>query len=166
MTARPIVLFPDPRLRQPCAPIAAFDAELRALADDLVASMRAAKGVGITGPHVGVLRRITVIDLGEGPVSYVNPTILEASAESARFEEGSISMPGAQETLSRPARVVVGYQDLAGETHRLAAEGFLACCLQHEIDQLDGIFWLERLSRLKRDRLVKRYEKMARRALP
>ncbi|SNB51924.1 peptide deformylase [Arboricoccus pini] len=166
MTARPIVLHPDPRLRQPCAPVTAFDPELQALSDDLLESMRAAEGVGITGPHVGVLQRITVIDLGQGPVTYVNPAILEASADSARFEEGSISMPGVRETILRPARVLIAYQDLSGATHRLEAEGFLACCLQHEIDQLDGVFWLERLSKLRRDRLIKRYEKIARRGPP
>ena len=161
MTVLPIVMFPDPRLRAAAAPVMRFDAELRRLADDLVETMRAAPGIGITAPHVGVALRLVVIALpSEDRVrTYVNPVVAWASDETARHPEGSVAMPGAVEDVERPATVRVRYQDLDGAVHEEEADGLLAVCLQHEIDQLDGVFWIQRLSRLRRDRLVKRYGK-------
>jgi len=167
MTVLPIVRYPDPRLRQKAEPVGPVDGTVRDLARDLLDTMRAAPGVGITGPHVGVLRRVVVIDLGEetgGPRTYLDPHITWASSEMARFVEGSVSMPGVTEELERPARVRVAYRDLDGVRHEEEAGGFLATCLQHEIDQLDGVFWIDRLSRLKRERVIKRYEKLQRRS--
>jgi peptide deformylase len=163
MTSRAILRFPDPRLRQPAAEVEVFDAALAALAQDLLVTMRAAGGIGITAPHVGVAQRVIVLELHPGAAVriYANAQILWASPETIRHEEGSVSMPGAREEIERPARVRVRYQDLAGEEHIEEADGLLAVCLQHEIDQLDGLFWIYRLSRLKRERLVKRYEKSA-----
>jgi peptide deformylase len=164
MTARPIVLYPDPRLRTPAAAVTAFDEGLRALAADLADSMRAADGIGITGPHIGVLQRVTVIqpDPAAPPVTYVNPELAWCAPELARHAEGSVSMPGVADEVERPARVRVRFQDLDGVEQSVEADGLLAVCLQHEIDQLDGVFWIQRLSRLKRERLVKRYEKLRR----
>lgn len=162
MAARTIVMFPDRRLRLPCPPVAGFGPALAALARDLEDSMRAAVGVGITAPHVGELIRVTVIDLGQDLRVYVNPLVAWRSEETATHEEGSISMPGVSETVTRPARIRVEYQDLQGAPRSEEADGFRAACLQHEIDQLDGVFWLERLSRLRRDRLARRYEKLRR----
>lgn len=164
MAVRPILRYPDPRLRRPAAEVTTFDADLAALADDLLATMRAAPGVGITGPHVGDLRRVVVLQLGptEPVAVYVNPTITWASAETIRHVEGSVSMSGVRDELERPAQVRVRFQHLDGAVDEEAAEGFRAVCLQHEIDQLDGIFWIDRLSRLKRDRLVKRFAKLGR----
>ncbi|WP_374306120.1 peptide deformylase [Methylocella sp.] len=155
-----VLAFPDPRLRRKAAPVEAFDDALARLAEDLLAAMRAAGGVGITAPHCGVLSRLVVIEIEPGaPRFYVNPAILEASQEKIRGVEGSVSMPGARAEVLRAARVRVACEDLSGAPREEAAEGFLSVCLQHEIDQLDGIFWLERLSRLKRERLVKAYGK-------
>jgi peptide deformylase len=139
-----------------------FDAELEALAADLRDTMRAAPGIGITAPHVGVSGRLVVIELPEpkGVRTYVNPRVVWASTETIRLEEGSISMPGVTDEVERHARVRVSFSDLSGANQVEEAEGLLAVCLQHEIDQLDGIFWIQRLSRLKRDRLLKRYEKL------
>lgn len=163
MAVRPIVRYPDAALRTPCATVEHFDAELRALAADLLDTMRAAPGVGITGPHIGVLRRITVIELTQGEVRvYVNPVVEEASQDTQRHTEGSVSMPGVTEEVERPARIRVSYRTLDGEARTEEADGFLATCLLHEIDQLDGVFWLQRLSRLKRERAVKRWEKARR----
>lgn len=164
MTIRPIVQYPDPILKTPCALVEMFDDTLRLLADDLLETMRAAPGVGITGPHIGALRRITVIELSpqDGVRIYVNPQILEASSTLQKHTEGSVSMPGVTEEVERPARIRFRYQSLDGKEHIVEADGFLATCIQHEIDQLDGIFWLQRLSRLKRDRATKRWEKMRR----
>ena len=164
MAVREIVRWPDPRLKAKAAATAAFDDDLRRLADDLLATMRAAPGVGITGPHVGEPVRLVVLELTPGEVRiYVAPVMIEASAERIRHVEGSVSMPGVVEEVERAARVRVGFRDLDGAPHEEEAEGFLAVCLQHEIDQLDGLFWIERLSRLKRDRAVKRWDKLRRR---
>lgn len=168
MTLRQIVKFPDPRLRQPAAPVTAFDATLATLAADLLDTMRAAPGIGITAPHVGVLARVVVLELSpeEGPRTYINPEIVWSSPETIRHAEGSVSMPGAVEEVERQARVRVRYQDLSGAIAEEEAEGLRAVCHQHECDQLDGIFWLQRLSRLKRDRVVRKYEKAQRAPAP
>ena len=161
MAIRPIIRFPDPRLRVAAEPVTRFDADLRALADDLLDTMRAAPGMGITAPHLGLPLRLVVLELAPGKVGvYVNPTVLEASADTIRHVEGSVSMPGVTEEIERPARVTIRYQDLDGIERIEAADGFRAVCHQHEIDQLDGIFWIDRLSRLKRDRLIARYNKL------
>ncbi|MFA5121622.1 peptide deformylase, partial [Zavarzinia sp.] len=146
MPLRPIVRYPDPRLRQKAAPVATFDESLAALAADLAETMAAAEGVGITAPHVGVSLRLVVLRLEPAAplLIYVNPEILWSSPETATAMEGSVSMPGAYETVDRPARIRLAWQDLSGARHEGAADGFLATCLQHEIDQLDGIFWLQR----------------------
>lgn len=163
MPVRPIIYYPDSVLKLPAEPVSVFDADLRALADDLLDTMRAAPGIGITAPHIGVLQRLVVIALSpdDGVRHYVNPEVIEASAERIRHTEGSVSLPGVTEEVERAARVRVRYRDLDGVEHEETAEGLLAVCLQHEIDQLDGVFWLQRLSRLKRDRLLRRYEKMS-----
>lgn len=161
MSIRPILRYPDPGLARPCLPVTAFDADLRQLAEDLADTMRAAPGVGITAAHIGVDRRIFVLELSkeDGLRVYVNPEILEFSKETMRHAEGSVSMPGAVDEVERPRAVRLRYQDLDGAVHEEEAEGFLAICIQHEIDQLDGIFWLQRLSRLKRERLVAKWKK-------
>ena len=160
MTIRPLVRYPDRRLAIPARPVTAFDESLRELAADLLETMRAAPGIGITAPHIGVPSRLVVLELTAGNVRiYVNPVIEWASDETARHDEGSVSMPGALEEIERPARVRLSYQDLTGTPLTEEADGLLAVCHQHEIDQLDGIFWLQRLSRLKRERVVKRYER-------
>ncbi|MCB1550189.1 MAG: peptide deformylase [Hyphomicrobiaceae bacterium] len=164
MADRPIVRFPDPRLRAVAEPVLVFDGELRRLADDLADTMHAAPGIGITAPHIGILKRLVVIELSPaaGLRTYVNPAILWASAEMIRHTEGSVSMPGIAEDIERHPRVRVSYQDLDGAEQIEEADGVLAVCHQHEIEQLDGNFWIQRLSRLKRDRLIRRYEKLLR----
>ena len=125
--------------------------------------MRAAPGVGTTAPHVGVPLRLVVLELAPGEVrTYANPQLLWASTETSRATEGSVSMPGATEEVERPAKIRLSWRDLDGTAHEAEADGFLATCHQHEIDQLDGIFWLQRLSRLKRDRVIARYGKLGR----
>ncbi len=165
MTARPILTFPDPRLRIKAAAVSRFDGDLRALGADLLETMRAAPGIGITAPHIGVGRRVVVLELSpeDGVRTYINPDIVWASTEMVRHPEGSVSMPGVGDEVERHARVRVRFQDLDGMARLEEADGLLAICLQHEIDQLDGIFWLWRLSPLKRDRLIRRYKKLRRR---
>ena len=162
MPARPLVVFPDHRLRQQAAAVEAFGPDLAALGADIADTLRAVSAIGLTGPHIGVLRRIVVIRLepAADTHTYVNPAVTWASAELARHEEGSVSMPGVRETIARPEHVRIRYQALDGAARDIQFAGFQAAVLQHEIDQLDGIFWIDRLSRLKRERLVKRYEKL------
>ena len=164
MTIRPIVRYPDPRLALPAVPVIAFEAALHELAADLLETMHAAPGIGITGPHIGVLQRIVVLELDptEGARTYVNPEIVWASPETILHREGSVSMLGVNDEVSRHARVRISYRDLDGHPQTEESEGLCAVCHQHEIDQLDGIFWIRRLSRLKRERLIKRFEKMSR----
>lgn len=163
MPVRPIVRFPDPRLKLVAEPVTRFDADLRALAGDLLDTMRAAPGIGITAPHLGVPARLVVLELTPGDVRiYVNPALDWVSPETIRHVEGSVSMPGVTEELERHARVRVRYQDLDGVEQSEEVDGLLAICHQHEIDQLDGIFWIDRLSRLKRERLIARYNKLRR----
>lgn len=164
MAIRPIVQFPDPRLRAAARPVSAFDDDLRTLATDLLDTMRAAPGIGITAPHIGVPLRLVVleIDPAAGPKIYVNPEITWVSDEKIRHQEGSVSMPGVVDDVERHARVRLNYRDLDGNEQTEESEGLLAVCHQHEIDQLDGIFWIQQLSRLRRDRLIKRYEKLKR----
>ncbi|WP_230533320.1 peptide deformylase [Microvirga roseola] len=164
MAVRPIIRYPDPRLRQRAEEIAVIDDSIRILAEDLADTMLAAPGIGITAPHIGILKQLVVIRLEADRVThtYVNPRIVWSSPERIRHMEGSVSMPGVTDELDRHARVRVSYRDLDGEEREEEAEGLMAVCLQHEIDQLDGIFWIDRLSKLKRDRLIKRFEKLQR----
>nr|WP_255726659.1 peptide deformylase [Microvirga sp. ACRRW] len=161
---RPIIRFPDPRLRRKAEPVVAFDDELRTLAHDLAETMRAAPGIGITAPHIGILKRLVVLQLESdaAPHMYVNPEIVWTSPEMLRHVEGSVSMPGVRDEIERHARVRVRYHDLDGAEHEEEADGLRSVCHQHEIDQLDGIFWIDRLSKLKRDRLIKKFEKLQR----
>ena len=161
MTIRPIVRYPDRRLALPAHPVTAFDESLRDLANDLLETMRAAPGIGITAPHIGVSSRLVVLELTPGEVRvYANPVLDQVSRETIRHTEGSVSMPGVTDELERHAHVRVRYHDLDGVEHVEEANGLLAVCHQHEIDQLDGIFWIDRLSRLKRERIVKKFRKL------
>ena len=161
MPARPLVLFPDPRLALKAAPVEVFGPDLHAVAEDVRETLLAVSALGLTAPHIGVLQRVVVARMApeDAPRIYVNPVLLWASPETATHDEGSVSMPGLRERITRPARIRVGYRDLAGSPHEEEAEDFAAAILQHEIDQLDGIFWIDRLSRLKRERLLKRFSK-------
>jgi peptide deformylase len=161
MTIRPIIRYPDPRLAIPARPVTEFDDALRELAKDLLETMHAAPGIGITAPHVGVLLRVVVLDLGanEGARTYVNPEIEWASSETILHREGSVSMPGVNDEVERNARIRISYQDVDGTARSEESDGLRAVCHQHEIDQLNGLFWINHLSRLKRERLIKRFEK-------
>ena len=164
MTIRPILRYPDPRLALPAQPVTVFDGALRELARDLLETMHAAPGIGITAPHLGISLRVVVLDLDpiNGARTYVNPEITWASPEMIMHQEGSVSMPGVNDEVQRHARVRINYWDLDGTMHSEESDGLRAVCHQHEIDQLDGMFWIQRLSRLKRERLVKKFEKLAR----
>lgn len=164
MTIRPIIRYPDPRLALPAQPVTVFDDALRDLASDLLETMHAAPGIGITAPHIGIPLRVVVLDLDatDGARTYVNPEIIRASPETILHQEGSVSMPGVNDGIVRHAHVRISYRDIDGNLQTEESEGLRAVCHQHEIDQLNGLFWIKRLSRLKRERLIKRFEKMSR----
>jgi peptide deformylase len=164
MTIRTIVRYPDPRLALPAQAVTAFDDALRELASDLLETMHAAPGIGITAPHIGISLRVVVLDLDpvEGARTYVNPEIIWASPQMILHQEGSVSMPGVNDEVTRHARVRIRYHDVDGSLQTEESDGLRAVCHQHEIDQLNGIFWIRRLSRLKRERLIKRFDKMSR----
>jgi peptide deformylase len=164
MTIRTIIRYPDPRLALPAQAVTSFDGALRKLAQDLSETMHAAPGIGITAPHIGISLRVVVLDLdaNDGARTYVNPQIVWASPETILHQEGSVSMPGVNDDITRHARVRISYHDVHGNPQSEESEGLRAVCHQHEIDQLNGLFWIMRLSRLKRERLIKRFEKMSR----
>ena len=164
MPVRPIIRYPDPRLALPAQPVTVFDGALRELANDLLETMHAAPGIGITAPHIGVALRVVVLDLDpvDGARTYVNPEISWASPEMILHREGSVSMPGVNDDVQRHARIRISFRDLDGNPQTEESEDLRAVCHQHEIDQLNGVFWIKRLSRLKRERLIKRFEKTLR----
>ncbi len=164
MPIHPIIRYPDPRLALTAQPVTVFDGTLRELAADLRETMRAAPGIGITAPHIGISLRVVVLDLdaNDDARTYVNPEIVWASPEMILHREGSVSMPGVNDEIERHARVRISYHDIDGNLHTEESDGLRAVCHQHEIDQLNGLFWITRLSRLKRERLIKRFEKLSR----
>jgi peptide deformylase len=121
-------------------------------------------GIGITAPHIGISLRVVVLDLDpvDGARTYVNPEIVWASPETIQHQEGSVSMPGVTDEVTRHARVRISYRDLHGNLQTEESDGLRAVCHQHEIDQLNGVFWITRLSRLKRERLIRRFTKLSR----
>lgn len=163
MAVRPILHYPDPLLKQVSVAVEHFDAELRQLATDMVETMYDAPGVGLAAPQVGELQRLIVIDCAgkEEPPDLliaVNPQILAKEGESCE-EEGCLSVPGYYAAVKRFNRVVLNYQDLDGLSRQREAEGLLAVAIQHEIDHLQGILFVDHLSPLKRSIFRKKYLK-------
>jgi peptide deformylase len=168
MAIRPLVILPDPRLRLKSAPVDKIDDEVRRLADDMLETMYDAPGVGLAAIQIGEPRRLVTIDTAKKdeerrPIVLVNPEIVWASEETSTYEEGCLSIPEYYEEVERPARVKVRYTDLDGKAVEVEAEGLLATVVQHEIDHLDGMLFIDHLSRLKRDRVVKKFVKAAKR---
>jgi peptide deformylase len=152
----------DPVLRAPAEPVAEITEGVRRLIADMLDTMYAAEGIGLAAPQVGVGQRILVIDLHEPEqpaFALINPELLDASAETDRAEEGCLSIPGLREIVERPARVRVRGLSPEGTQVELAAEGLLARVLQHEIDHLDGILFIDRVSPIKRRMLLSRWQK-------
>jgi peptide deformylase len=168
MALRPILSIPDPVLRKVSAPVPVFDKALRILADDMLETMYAAPGIGLAAIQIGVPLRLLVIDLAKegepkAPMIMANPEILSQSDERSIYEEGCLSIPEYYEEVERPAQVRLKYQDENGKAHEIEADGLLATCIQHELDHLDGKLFIDYLSKLKRDRVMKKFSKIARR---
>jgi peptide deformylase len=164
MTARPILTAPDPRLQAVSTDVERVDDEIRALVTDMTDSMYAAEGIGLAAIQIGVAKRILVIDLDQkegnkNPRAFINPKITWASEEMATYEEGCLSVPEIWDDVERPARVKADYLDIDGKPQTLEADGLLATCLQHEMDHLNGVLFIDHLSRLKKSMAVKKLTK-------
>ena len=169
MALREILIVPDPILKQVSKPAETVDDDLRALMDDMLETMYAAPGIGLAAIQVGVAKRVIVMDLareGEPPAPrhFVNPEIIWASEETAPYEEGCLSVPDIFDEVERPARVKLRYLDYHGKTVEEDAEGLFAVCIQHEMDHLEGVLFIDYLSRLKREQAVKKVKKQAKAA--
>ncbi len=162
MTIRKLHLLGSPVLRQRAAPVAAVDDEVQRLVDDLFETMRAAKGVGLAANQVGVPRRVAVVDTGEEtppPLVLVNPRIVQAGDVTETVEEGCLSIPDLYGDVERPLAVVLEALDREGRPYRIDLSGFKARAVQHEIDHLDGVLFLDHLSAVKRSLLVAKWKK-------
>lgn len=164
MALLPIIVAPDPRLKRLAAPVGRVDEEIRRLMDDMLETMHEAPGIGLAAPQVGVLKRVIVVDIardGEAPRPYrmADPEILWVSDEDANYEEGCLSLPEHYAEVARPAAVKLRYLDHEGAARELEADGLLATCLQHEIDHLDGILFVDHLTALKRNMILRKLTK-------
>lgn len=160
-----ILEFPDPRLRTVAKPVDQVDDALRRLVDDMLETMYEASGVGLAATQVNVHKRLLVLDVSEThdqPRVFINPVITPLDDVLERYEEGCLSVPGFHEFVERPARIRVSALDREGQSFEEEATGLLAVCLQHEIDHLDGKLFVDHISRLKRDRIRKKLEKVQR----
>src|ERR1700755_1315003 len=173
MAIRDIIILPDKQLRLVSKPIEKVTAEIRKLADDMFETMYAAPGIGLAAIQVAQPLRLITMDLAKPdenreaerpPRGFTNPEILSKTEETSIYEDGGLSIPEYYEEVERPARVRVRYTDLDGKVHEEDAEGLYATCIQHEIDHLNGVLFIDYLSKLKRDRVQKKFAKAAKRA--
>jgi len=161
MSVKKIVTIPDPILKKKSLPIKNVDLSVKKLMDDMLETMYAAPGIGLAAVQVGVLKRVVVIDLSKKeekktPLFFVNPEIISTSEEQVSYEEGCLSIPNQFAEIKRPNRCHVKYLDYNGKKKDLKADGLLATCIQHEIDHLNGILFIDYLSKLKKDLILKK----------
>ena len=164
MTVRPILTAPDPRLQAVSMDVETVDGDIRSLIADMTDSMYAAEGIGLAAIQIGVAKRVLVIDLDQkegnkNPRAFINPKITWASEDMAVFEEGCLSVPEIWDDVERPARIKCEYLDRDGNKQVLEADGLLATCLQHEMDHLNGVLFIDHLSRLKKSMAIKKLTK-------
>lgn len=168
MAVRDILIIPDNTLRLVSEPVTRFDKELRTLVDDMFETMYAAPGIGLAAAQIGVTQRVITMDLAKKddpkePRVFINAEVIWSSDERSKYEEGCLSIPEYYEDVERPARVKVRYADIDGKTHEIEANGLLATCLQHEIDHTKGVLFIDYISKLKRDMVMKKFKKAAKR---
>lgn len=166
MTIKPLIILPDPLLRQVSQPVERIDAESLRLASDMLETMYDAPGIGLAAIQIGVPRRLLVIDVSKDgeektPLVVFNPEILTSSDARSTYEEGCLSIPDYYAEVERPAAVTVKYVDRDGREQQLEADGLLATCLQHEIDHLNGTLFIDHISRLKREIVIRKFTKAA-----
>ena len=164
MTIKKILIEPDPILRKKCEPLEKVDNEIRKLMKDMIETMYKAPGIGLAAIQIGILKRIVVIDIAKeekkkNPLFFVNPEIIYRSKNTSIYEEGCLSLPGQFAEIERPSECTLRYIDYDGKEQELKAEGLLATCIQHEVDHLNGILFIDYLSKLKKDMIVKKLVK-------
>jgi peptide deformylase len=169
MALRDIIILPDKRLRSVSKPVVAIGDEIRTLVADMFETMYEAPGIGLAAIQVGVPSRVIVMDLSKReaeaePRVFVNPEITWSSEEKSLYEEGCLSIPDVHEDVERPARVKIRYLDLEGKPHEEDAEGLFATCIQHEVDHVNGVLFVDHISKLKRERIIKKFTKAAKKA--
>lgn len=165
MATLPIIIAPDPRLKVKCTPIDKVDAEIATLMTDMLETMYLAPGIGLAAPQVGVTKRIIVIDASgkdddPRPIKMANPKLLSVSEELWAYEEGCLSLPDHYAEVERPARIRVGYIDENNEPQELEAGELLATCIQHEMDHLEGTLFVDHISALKRNMILRKLVKL------
>jgi peptide deformylase len=170
MALRDIIILPDKRLRSVSKPVGKIDDDIRTLVADMFETMYDAPGIGLAAIQVGAPVRVVTMDLSKRedagePKVFINPEIVSSSEETSVYEEGCLSIPDIHEDVERPARVRVKYLDLDGKPQEAEAEGLFATCIQHEIDHLNGVLFIDHISKLKRDRVVKKFTKSAKRGV-
>ena len=161
---RKILTEPDPILRKKCEPLEKVDNDTKKLMDDMLETMYAAPGIGLAAVQVGILKRLVVIDISKGeekkkPLFLINPQIIHKSEKTSVYEEGCLSLPGQFAEIERPAKCTIKYIDYNGKEKDLKADGLLATCIQHEVDHLNGILFIDYLSKLKKDMIIKKLVK-------
>ena len=171
MAVRDILILPDKRLRLLSKPVAKIDAATKQLVEDMFDTMYDAPGIGLAAIQIGEPKRIVTMDLAKKdepkePQVFINPELISKSGDKNTHEEGCLSIPEYYEEVERPAAVRVRYLDLDGKQHEIDAEGLLATCIQHEIDHLDGVLFIDHISKLKRDRVIKKFTKAAKLGKP
>tara|TARA_B100001063_G_C16745014_1_gene546973 strand:- start:1095 stop:1619 length:525 start_codon:yes stop_codon:yes gene_type:complete len=164
MTVQKILTEPDPILRKKCSPIANVDDDLRKILKNMLETMYKAPGIGLAAIQVGILKRAVVIDVSKedekkNPLFLINPEIIYRSNETSTYEEGCLSLPGQYAEIERPSKCQLKYIDFDGKAKELKAEGLLSTCIQHEIDHLDGILFIDYLSKLKKTMIIKKLSK-------
>ena len=164
MTKREILIEPDPILRKKSDPLEKVDDELRKLLDDMIETMYEAPGIGLAAVQIGILKRLIVIDTSKkdekkNPIFLINPEITYKSTNTSLYEEGCLSLPGHFAEIERPAECHLNYIDYFGKEKKLEAKGLLATCIQHEVDHLNGILFIDYLSKLKKDMIIKKLKK-------
>ena len=168
MAPKEIIAIPDKRLRLKSEPVGKIDDSIKKLVEEMFEAMYAAPGIGLAAIQLGEPKRVVTMDLAKKddekePQVFINPEILWTSEDKNVHEEGCLSIPEYYEEVERPAEVKVKYTDLDGKPHEVHATGLLATCLQHEIDHLNGVLFIDHISKLKRDRVVKKFSKQAKR---
>tara|TARA_B000000441_G_C21521785_1_gene220858 strand:+ start:45 stop:569 length:525 start_codon:yes stop_codon:yes gene_type:complete len=164
MPQRKIVIEPDPILRKESAPIEKVDNDLRKLLDDMLETMYAAPGIGLAAVQIGILKRLIVIDISKdkekkNPLFLINPEIVSKSKNTSMYEEGCLSLPGHFAEIERPSECQINFLDYNGKKKEITAKGLLSTCIQHEVDHLNGILFIDYLSKLKKDMIIKKLVK-------
>ena len=171
MAIQPLIFLPDPILKKVSHPIETFDHSLKRLSNDMLDTMYNAPGIGLAAIQIGIEKRICVIDISKDdekktPFIFINPKLIETSDQHSTYEEGCLSIPDFFAEVERPACVKVEYQDIEGKINTLQVDGMLATCLQHEMDHMDGILFIDHISKLKRDRVIKKFKKIDKQNTP